>query len=294
MDYQKYAEELVNQREGIIAAYGYGSAFNHQQGYTKTTKKSMDMIFVVDNIKKWNKRNMLLHKQDYSTYTKAVFKITPKCLLTKGTSVIYNVVTDRYQEDFKYGLIEEKRLLTDLYNWKHFYVCGRMQKPLHVIKGNNQIDRAIKYNRGMALLASLIILDKEVITVQELLEQICMLSYSGDVRTLFAENPNKVKNIVQGSYDQLKDIYCYNEYIALKGDKVYVNLRKVYNDYFSLPASFYKPVNSRLECSRYLKHKLQRKNLKESIEHPIKQFYVSGFSTCKKYMNEKMKKKTLK
>ena len=70
------------------------------------------------------------------------------------------------------------------------------------------------------MISSLIILNKEKISLDELLEQICKLSYQGDVRTLFVENPNKIKNIVKGSKQALMDIYSLDEYIKIDGEVV--------------------------------------------------------------------------
>ena len=33
------------------------------------------------------------------------------------------------------------------------------------------------------------------------------MSYNGDIRTWFAENPNKVENIVSGNYDYFNELY---------------------------------------------------------------------------------------
>ena len=41
---------------------------------------------------------------------------------------------------------------------------------------------------------------------------ICGLSYLGDTRMKFAENPRKVLNIVEGSYDSLNEIYGKDEF----------------------------------------------------------------------------------
>lgn len=295
MEYELYAKKLVDERDNIIPAYGYGSGFIHQSGYKSDTKKSLDLIFVVDDIKKWNKKNFIANKKDYSKYTKAVFKITPKFILKSNTSVIYNVVTSKYEHDFKYGLIEKEDFLRDLYNWHHFYICGRTQKPIYTIKGDEELDEAIKYNRKIALISSLIILNKEKISLDELLEQICKLSYQGDVRTLFVENPNKIKNIVKGSKQALMDIYSLDEYIKIDGEVVFVNLKKVYEDIGILPKAFQSKFKGNCdEYGKVIKRVLTLKNLRESIAHPVKQFYISGFGTCKDYLKEKMKKKNIK
>lgn len=295
MKQELYAKKIVDNREDIIAAYGYGSGFIHQAGYKDSTKKSLDLIFVVDDIKKWNSKNFKINRKDYSKYTKAIFRITPKCILKSGTSIIYNVVSGRYENDFKYGLIDKKDFLNDLYNWKHFYVCGRMQKPVYTIKSNEELDNAIRFNRKVALIASLMILNEEKITLNILFEQICKLSYEGDVRNLFVENPNKVKNIVKGSIDEFVKIYEMDEYITISGDIVYVNLEKVYEDAKFLSKKFQsKFKNEQNEYGKIITKIITLKNLKESIIHPVKQFYVSGFSTCKNYLSEKIKKKNIK
>ncbi len=303
MDYKLYAKELVNEREDIIAAYGYGSGFIHQSGYNNNTKKSLDLIFVVDDIKRWNNNNFKLHANDYSKYTKAIFKMTPKKILKSGTNIIYNIISDRYETDFKYGLIEVKDFLRDLYTWKHFYICGRMQKPIYTIKSNPKLDNAIDFNRKKAILTVLIMLDKTKLTIEELLEEICKLSYKGDIRTLGLENPNKVKNIVRGSLEELKNIYCGYDFIKIIDNMVYVDFDLVYSNYllfsspkycleypYTLPIDF---EESRM-CANKIYREIFYKNIKESMIHPIKQFYVSGFSTCQKYINTKVKKKTLK
>lgn len=295
MNYKLFAESIVENRPDIIAAYGYGSAFVHQSGYSYNTKKSLDLIFVVDDIKKWNNKNFKVNRDDYTKYSKTIFKLTPKHLLKSGTGIIYNVITNKYELDFKYGLIEPKNFIDDLYNWKHFYISGRFQKPVYTIKSNDIFDNAIKFNRKISLLAALIILNKEFLTIDELLEQICKLSYEGDIRNLFVENPNKVHNIVKGSLEALKEIYCNNEYLTVIDNYVYVDLSKVYEDSRFLPRAFTKKFNGNYdEYGHMIGKTFIKKNLKESIEHPVKQLYVSGLSTCKTYLNEKIKKKNIK
>ena len=105
INYKLFAESIVENRPDIIAAYGYGSAFVHQSGYSYNTKKSLDLIFVVDDIKKWNNKNFKVNRDDYTKYSKTIFKLTPKHLLKSGTGIIYNVITNKYELDFKYGFL---------------------------------------------------------------------------------------------------------------------------------------------------------------------------------------------
>ena len=43
--------------------------------------------------------------------------------------------------------------------------------------------------------------------MQELLESLCGLSYRGDVRVGIAEDRDKVKRIVKGSFEALEELY---------------------------------------------------------------------------------------
>ncbi len=43
--------------------------------------------------------------------------------------------------------------------------------------------------------------------MQDLFESICGLSYRGDVRVGIAEDRDKVKRIVKGSFEALQDLY---------------------------------------------------------------------------------------
>lgn len=295
MNYKNFAKGLVKEGNGIIAAYGYGSAFSHQSGYTDETKKSLDMLFIVASLKEWYAKNYRISEGGYSKYTKAVFKIAPKKFLLGGTSVIYNVVAGSAGQDFKYGLIERDRFIVDMYSWEHFYVCGRTQKPMYTIKYNQEINDAIKFNRKLALLVSLMILNKEVLSINELLEQICRLSYDGDVRTLFVENPNKIKNIVNGNLDGLKKLYLNNEYVCVRDDKVYVDLNAVYGDYYLLPLNIFKMLGNDInEYGSIISKYLKGRNLIESMAQPSKQLLVTGLTGSRAYMKAKLSKKNIK
>ena len=44
MDYIKEAQNIISSKDGITAAYGYGSSFFHQAGYNSKTVKSMGYL----------------------------------------------------------------------------------------------------------------------------------------------------------------------------------------------------------------------------------------------------------
>ncbi|CDJ61832.1 hypothetical protein, conserved [Eimeria maxima] len=96
--------------------------------------------------------------------------------------------------------------------WPHMYMAGRMQKPVSIswwgdtAERRKEFDDALETNRRNALRLALLLLPEEV-TLECLLKEIVSLSYRGDFRVLFAEDPNKAKAIVNGQGDALCSIY---------------------------------------------------------------------------------------
>jgi Phosphatidate cytidylyltransferase, mitochondrial len=80
---------------------------------------------------------------------------------------------------------------------------------LPFIEQTHDIEKAIEINRDHAMHTALLLnYHKLDISLMDLATTICDLSYKGDVRMRFKmENPDKVKNIVLGSYDGLNSLY---------------------------------------------------------------------------------------
>lgn len=291
MDYIKAGEDVIKSKAGISAAFGYGSSFFHQAGYNSKTVKSMDFIFVVDDIKKWLTDDIKKNPDDYTKNTsKKLLKMHKKSL--KGcTGVIYNVVRNR-SVNYKFGVIERSDFISNLKTWNSFYVTGRMQKPIYTFKSDKELDEVIDQNRRNVLIAALLILNKSEVSLFELFETICSLSYKGDIRFII-ENPNKVSNIVKGSIEELTDMYSvFNEFINIDGNKVLVNMDSVYKESKNLPVKFKsKDVN---KYGKYLIKHIKHVNFKESIFQPLKGLRVSGIKDSLSYVLEKARKKKIK
>jgi hypothetical protein len=117
------------------------------------------------------------------------------------------------QRRFKYGVISLENAIKDLTTWHAFAFAGRLHKPiLPFIEECPEIAKAIEVNRNHALnTAVLLNYNKLSVGLPELVTTICELSYKGDIRMRFKmENPDKVKNIVQGSYEGLSHLYGKN------------------------------------------------------------------------------------
>ncbi|XP_057417737.1 uncharacterized protein LOC130711951 isoform X2 [Lotus japonicus] len=134
-----------------------------------------------------------------------------------GVGVHFNPFVTWNGKMFKYGVVRMDDLLQDVLYWEKFYLCGRLQKPVHVVVDNLDIHGANSVNLRAALSAALLLLPSEF-TTADLYAKVCSLSYLGDVRMLFAEDKNKVKNIVSGQFDLFHSIYkpFLEEYEAKK------------------------------------------------------------------------------
>ena len=86
----KNIEEFINKRPDVVAAYGYGSGVFKQAGYTSKDKPQIDLIFVVDDLKEWHKKNFKLNKKDYSFFGKLYIRFANISKLKKKHEENYN------------------------------------------------------------------------------------------------------------------------------------------------------------------------------------------------------------
>lgn len=99
-------------------------------------------------------------------------------------------------------------LARDLNSWNHLYLAGRLHKPvLDVFPLDNLVlSSALKRNRNLALIAALL-QSEGIITKYQLFYKIAQLSYEGDTRMRYAENPQKTRNIVIPLMEEFDKIY---------------------------------------------------------------------------------------
>ena len=91
----------------------------------------------------------------------------------------------------KYGVVRTQSLCTDLRHWRQLYLAGRLQKPVLHLRRYAAVDDALAANLDAALRLALLLLPHRFST-QQLLEALCGISYTSDVRMAFAEDAHKV------------------------------------------------------------------------------------------------------
>ncbi|KAH9747125.1 CDP-diacylglycerol synthase [Citrus sinensis] len=85
-----------------------------------------------------------------------------------------------HSEVLKYGVVRMDDLISDILNWKRFYLSGRLQKPVQILADNLDIGNANSVNLRSALSAALLLLPSKF---------------------------TQVKKIVQGQFDLFKSMY---------------------------------------------------------------------------------------
>lgn len=276
-------EEILNfmaSRPETVGIIGYGSGVNPQKGQ-ENRKPQIDLIVIVDDIKKWNIANIKQNKKDYSFTSRLFFKYAPKKWLKNGGKICYLTYIPFNQSKYKIGTIEKTDFINDLEKWETFYIAGRMQKPILIVKSDNEIEKAIDYNRKSAILVSKLLIETKEINKKDFYITLGSLSYMGDTRMKIAENPDKVKNIIEGSM-QFYDIH-YGSNLNIKNDKVQIDKDIDTN---KLPHDLKEFLKTNSNITEFL----IEKNKKQSLAQTVKGIFTTGPIKAIKYAKEKLRR----
>ncbi|KAF3599902.1 hypothetical protein F2Q69_00034358 [Brassica cretica] len=183
----------------------YGSTL-HPNNHNKS--KMVDYILGVSDPLQWHSQNLKMNSDHYASWmvhlggARLITKVADKV----GVGVHFNPFVSWNDRKLKYGVVRMNDLVQDILDWNRFYLSGRLQKPVHLLVDNLDIEDVNSVNKRAALSAALLLLPSKF-TEEDLYAKICSLSYMGDLRMLFAEDTNKVKKIVRGQFDLFQTMY---------------------------------------------------------------------------------------
>lgn len=280
--------EFMKSRPETEAIIGYGSGINPQRGQ-ENRKPQIDLIVVVNNLKDWHSANINKNPKDYSLSAKLFFKYAPRKWLRAGGKITYMTYIPFNGSKYKIGTIEKEDFLSDLIRWETFYMAGRMQKPILVVKAPDEIQNAIEYNRNAGLLSTKLLLGSGEFDEEYFYTILAGLSYIGDTRMGIAENPDKVLNIVKGRFDFYQDIYGQN--LQIRNGKVIIteeNADILPNELKDYLEGYHGNV------SDGIRQFLINKNKSQSMAQTIKGLFTTGPVKSIKYVSEKLKRKKRK
>ena len=208
MDVRDRIIKFIKTLPDVVACKAYGSSIGFQSGYSKDEKKQIDLIVVVDDIKKFYKDNLKKNSYMYNFIPRLYFTLASEKALRGAAGICYTSHINYEGDTYKIGIIEKQDVLDDLLNWKTYYIAGRFQKEMFTAISDDEIEKAVLINRSNAITIALILLNKEKPTIIDFYESLCSLSYLGDTRKkLKAEDPNKVKKLATGSKDFFDEVY---------------------------------------------------------------------------------------
>lgn len=250
-----------------VSVKAYGSSIAYQSGYKENEKKQVDLIVIVDDIKKFYEENLKKNKYMYKLTPQIYFKYASSTRLRKHAAICYTTHIDYGDDTYKMGVIEKKDVLDDLLNWKTFYIAGRFQKEMFTAIADKEIEQANEINKRNALTTALLLLDKENPTLDDLYQKICSLSYMGDNRNkLKAEDPNKIKKLASGSKDHFDKEYKDKTdlFTVNKDNTIKINYKKLFKAMKELPTALYERIEASIDT------KLSNEDNLDSIRESIK------------------------
>ncbi len=237
MSNKEAIEAFARKRPEARAIYGYGSGVFKQAKREGNGRILTDAIFVVDDLKDWHCKNMLLHPSDYSLIGRIHLSQRNVDRIKGLNKITYFSEIKDGDYTFKYGVTEVDDFIESLETWDNLFVAGRFHKPVMEVTSEEKIRDSIAYNRKCALIIACLFCNP-VTTRKEIYNKLCGLSYIGDARMAIAENPHKVENIVNGSFDIISHIYpLSNDF--LNPDKTqslfYIDYEKLIAHFNELP-----------------------------------------------------------
>ncbi|ANB11167.1 Tam41p [Sugiyamaella lignohabitans] len=123
-----------------------------------------------------------------------------------GSGVYFNPFVELNGLKIKYGVVNIDTLLSDLQGWETLYLAGRLHKPVKILRDEPKVRFVNQANLISVLRTSLLLLP-EKFNEFELYKMIAGISYMGDPRMQFGENPNKVHNIVSNQFLNFRKLY---------------------------------------------------------------------------------------
>lgn len=289
--------DFISTLPKVVDIIGYGSGVKNQEGYTDDIKRQIDLILTVNDIYEFHKLNFKKYPNIYSNIGIKLIKHVNNI----GTDINYVSNIDYKNNTYKIGVINKNDLSKDLITWDNMYMAGRCQKPISTLKIRDKVKNEIIYNRLNALKIALLLNHNKTITEQELYETICSLSYIGDIRmTMHCENPDKIKNIVNGSKIEFREIYneVNDNLFDIKNNIISTNTDKILNSILDIPDSLLKYLHKHMdlnninidELNNNIINYLKITNFKSSIAQPIKSIIINGTEKSLNYLKEKRKK----
>ena len=262
------------------------------------------MIITVSNEVLWNRENIRKNPDYYSSTGKLFLNHTDEKIQKLGAKICYIPYIEYKDDIYKIGIINKNDLINDLDKWESFYLAGRFQKNIMLVKINDELLYYINKNRECAIILSLLLLNDNEKNLKSLYKKICSLSYIGDIRGKIAEDKNKIDNLIR-DYDKFKSMYNFTKYYKVidENDNIEINYHEILDNIKILPNNI--KTKTDLDIYAYM-DSLPKEELiilrnkiiqvftdltkKMSSTQTIKGLFTTGPTKSLKYVQAKLKK----
>lgn len=206
MAVKEEALEFLGMLPKVNSVNTYGSGF-FTQGDSHDIQ-ALDLIVSVDNPNLWHRENYENNPWMYKgSGVHGLFNYAEDASFPRGLGAFF---TNYRERDYKLVVVDKRLLYNNLATWEHFSLSGRFQKPMTLLIDNSDgvLPQLMQDNYDSAVRTAALMCPRIPFEERELYETIAELSYLGDVRKLLhCEDPNKIKNIVDGAYDFFRETY---------------------------------------------------------------------------------------
>lgn len=226
-----YKRILARFPQNITFCFAYGSGVKKQLN-SDDKQNMIDLIFAVKDPAAWHEENVRMNASHYSGLKYFGHEFISRYQRNIGAKIYFNTLVRIDEYLIKYGVVATDDLVTDLLEWSHLYLAGRLHKPVEIVKKplDTELDMALQLNLQSAVHAALLILP-ESFSEYEFYHTVSNLSYLGDFRMTFGENKNKVNNIVRAQMSGFRSLYKpfltplhdYVDFPMLKVDEINLN-----------------------------------------------------------------------
>lgn len=190
----------------IKYAFAYGSGVFSQGKASDDRKPQVDLIFGVSYTEHWHSLNMRQHPEHYSSLRWLGSGAVSYVQESLGAGLYFNPYVEMDGLKIKYGVVNMDTMLGDLSKWETLYLAGRLHKPVKILRDEPRVRFVNQANLLNALRTALLILPEEFSEL-DLYKTVAGISYMGDPRMTYGENPNKVNNIVSNQFLNFRNLY---------------------------------------------------------------------------------------
>lgn len=195
-------------RAPVKYAFAYGSGvFSQGKAASAGRTPQVDLIFGVSHTQHWHSLNIKHNPGHYSSLRLLGSGAVSAIQDYVGAGAYFMPYVKMYGLDIKYGVVNMDTIANDLRKWETLYIAGRLHKPVKILRDEPQLRFLNQSNLISVLRTSLLLLPEEFSEL-DLYRTIAGVSYLGDPRMTFGENPHKVDNIVTNQFLLFRKLYA--------------------------------------------------------------------------------------